>query len=482
MLNKYVFLKKDGGRLSEPANLKIKKSLIYLVSLVGFVLLLYARSTPVISDTAWHLKVGEWIVKNKSVPSVDTMSLLGSDLDLSFVAHEWLFDVAAYAVNNILGLAGILILGLFAVTLSTYIAVRLSGCEYAAVLTLAVFTFIRFEKTVEIRPDAFSAIIFVLIGYNFAYQKNFKRAAVTNALLTIALVNIHGGMASANAVQQLWILICLTVIQKRVDKDKMKLFLISLMCGLINPYGIGAYKYIRMANSEATVIFSDWNSFSFRSFIQAFLVLAVTAGCIYGYLKDEKKDKMDLCIMFMYAVLLFTYARTINIFIYAFLLYLTKYLKDFLERWEKKITLALVVCSVVVAAIILVSAKIIPYGSMDEYIDNEIVDTKLTDRINGKRYLNDITFGGFLIYKNQKPFIDTRTDPYLKEYGNPEILSEYVKAMHSEELMGKLTDKYDIEYLLLSANNITSQIFYASGDWQVVMKGQRYVLFERVLH
>ena len=234
-----------------------------------------------------------------------------------------------------------------------------------------------------------------------------------------------------------------------------------------------------IVNTEVAVFYSDWKVFSFTGVLQIATVIILCSLCLYFYVKSENKNRLDLLVMFMYLVMLFRYQRTLNIFNFAFILYLGKYL-DFSGIKKLFIRIGFIIVNIISICLIclVISYEHLPNISMSEYITSNIIGKEVLSRISDTRYLNDISLGGYLIYMDKKPLIDTRSDPYLKDYANPDLFSLYVKSMHSVDLMNNFTAKYNLDYLLLTKNNITSQIFYASNDWEVVCESNNCVLFK----
>src|ERR1700746_2324701 len=57
------------------------------------------------SDTGWHVRTGEWILRNGRVPATDFFSF--TKVGQPWFAWEWLSDVLMAAVHQRSGLAGI---------------------------------------------------------------------------------------------------------------------------------------------------------------------------------------------------------------------------------------------------------------------------------------------------------------------------------------------------------------------------------------
>lgn len=56
-------------------------------------------------DLWWHLSIGKWVCEHRAVPITDPLSRWGADK--TWVAYSWLFEVLAYWLYTVFGLAGI---------------------------------------------------------------------------------------------------------------------------------------------------------------------------------------------------------------------------------------------------------------------------------------------------------------------------------------------------------------------------------------
>src|SRR5260221_13967528 len=59
------------------------------------------------SDTGWHIRTGEWILRNGRVPAVDIFSY--TKLGSPWFAWEWLSDVLMATVHHVAGLGGMVL-------------------------------------------------------------------------------------------------------------------------------------------------------------------------------------------------------------------------------------------------------------------------------------------------------------------------------------------------------------------------------------
>jgi hypothetical protein len=59
------------------------------------------------ADVWWHLRVGQWVIENGTVPTHDPFSRGGAEKD--WVAYSWLFEVGLYLLHQAFGLWGIVL-------------------------------------------------------------------------------------------------------------------------------------------------------------------------------------------------------------------------------------------------------------------------------------------------------------------------------------------------------------------------------------
>jgi hypothetical protein len=79
-----------------------------LIWIVLYAIPAVAATRPVTDwDIWWHLRTGQWLVDNGSVPTRDPFSL--HERDKPWVAYSWLFELLVYGLHQALGLWGIII-------------------------------------------------------------------------------------------------------------------------------------------------------------------------------------------------------------------------------------------------------------------------------------------------------------------------------------------------------------------------------------
>ena len=148
------------------------------------------------SDTGWHIRTGEWILRNGRVPAVDIFSFTkpGSP----WFAWEWLSDVLMATVHHVAGLRGIVLLSLVLLGLtSTSIyrnAVAESGHRLIAIvltaLAMAASTIHWLARPHLVTPLLTAVFLSILTR---VHKHGKTRWLLALPPLTILWVNLHGG-------------------------------------------------------------------------------------------------------------------------------------------------------------------------------------------------------------------------------------------------------------------------------------------------
>lgn len=104
--------------------LKAKRSnkTLYLFAAVivtAIAVIMAERQGVVDSDYFWHITLGKSIWQNKAIPTQDTFSWLGPELNLQETAHSWLSSLLLYAfscisVNPVYGMLAFIAVTVFA--------------------------------------------------------------------------------------------------------------------------------------------------------------------------------------------------------------------------------------------------------------------------------------------------------------------------------------------------------------------------------
>jgi hypothetical protein len=160
---------------------------------------------------------------------------------------------------------------------------------------------------------------------------------------------------------------------------------------------------------------------------------------------------------------------------------MSKYLSYlFKKSIVQKLSIAFINIFSICLIFMVTSHEKLPNVSTSEYIKKYIIGESIVECLSNERFYNTFGVGGYFIYLNEKPLIDSRTDVYIEEFGNPNFWESFYKASYSDDSMYNLTSKYDLKYVLLEKNSVPSQILSASAKWKVVEESKGYIVFEKI--
>ena len=69
------------------------------------------------NDFYWHLKTGEYIINNNKIPHTGIFSYYAISNNLTWISHEWLFEVIIYLYQNLFFNYGAIIYIIFSLIL-----------------------------------------------------------------------------------------------------------------------------------------------------------------------------------------------------------------------------------------------------------------------------------------------------------------------------------------------------------------------------
>src|SRR4030067_1954041 len=147
------------------------------------------------ADTGYHIRAGEYILKNLKIPHYDIFSF--TTPPIPWTAHEWLSDVILALIHKGSGLSG-LVVAMTIVIASAYTVLlkflRSSGINI--IVAALVVALAAGASTIHwlARPHIFSLLL-TLIWYIVldTYQSKKRNYLYLLPLLMVLWVNLHGG-------------------------------------------------------------------------------------------------------------------------------------------------------------------------------------------------------------------------------------------------------------------------------------------------
>lgn len=481
---------------------KIKKYIIdnkYILLTVGIIILLLSEIRNPDPDTYWHIKNGEWIVKN-GIPNVDPFSYSHGN----FISHEWLFDIISYIVFNYLGYIGMWIFCHAFLGITLLISYSLAAKKTNSMIlpcVLSAILILSNSSVAVLRPSLISSFLIVLTIYLLENNKNIWIIPI----LSLLCINIHGGMTFIILLIFILYIFC-NVYEKSIEINSKQflyniIVLISVIITLfITPYGIKCFTYgLTMPNyvTEKVTEFAPLIKNN-KDIILLLTILIGPASMTFS----GKKKLIDVLMTFMGLMMCLLWIRMLFLYSIIYIIYNAQYISDCFQEIKQHILknhqLRFNMSKIVNTTILMLVFMLIPlyivsissanmvsdertskYGTdcAPQTILNYIEENHLD--VTNNIMLNNYNFGGYFIFHDIPVFIDGRADIYIEEFGNQPIFKDYLNMIeYKDDETLNLYDKYNIKYIATYTRSSLPKKLIASGLAKELVSDNNVVLLE----
>jgi len=454
-------------------------------------------------DLGWHLKAGEDILREKSVPHLNyyNYTLEGK----TWVDHEWLLNFTSFLIYSLSGNTGLNIffalLALAALAAShVFVKKNLIGSEDSPgnvflMVFFMIFGVIAMAPHLGVRMQEI-ALLCVILLYTILRRYDEKRDL--KILFALPLLFYFWASAHASFLIGLFLLFFRIVIMflenilikylpgSRVSaffglsasSDKKRVSPLIALAGLsvgatlLTPYGLELYGFLSdYGNTFYMTHIAEWLPAWYLPI--AYWQLAFMAFALAGFLlyclnknKKEKPEIWEVFIFFLFMALAFKSKRHFPLFFFSALPLILKsygsvlwpdfgqearsgffYNAPKFPRAMLLITIALVSLSLLLKINFI--ADPFKYFCRD-YPCEATAFLKSNPQYEKLNLFNEYAWGGYLIwtYPERKLFIDGRL-PQLP-FKNHTFLEEYFELLDKDKLAAKLNE-YDIRLVLIRA-------------------------------
>ncbi len=263
-------------------------------------------------DIWWHLKTGQYIAEQRSVPHTDPFSYTRAGQ--SWVAHEWLSDLLLYELERTAGWGGLILIFAGVLTAAFFLLyLRCGPATYVA----GVATLVAAWTTVPVwgvRPQVLSLLLTSLWLLILDRSERNPKLLWWTLPLTLLWVNLHAGFAVGLALSALylvgeWIERALGRSQQRPSGLRIPalIFLLDVLIVPLNPNGLRMFFYpIETLRSPAMQKYiAEWASPNFHHpeyWPFLLVVLATFAALSWSRLEVRPRDLL-LLLASLYAAL-----------------------------------------------------------------------------------------------------------------------------------------------------------------------------------
>ncbi|QDF40148.1 hypothetical protein [Bradyrhizobium symbiodeficiens] len=430
------------------------------------------------SDSFWQVKIGQWILDHRAMPTTDFYSFTRTGAP--WISTSWLSQVLFAYSHAQLDWAGPVILTAVAVAITVAIFVYLLDRQIEAprAVLFAMLALLLSIHHVLARPHILALPVMVLwVGVLMAAADR-KSAPSWSWLPLMALwANLHGGFVLGLALIGP---ISLEAVEHAEKGRRLALFtrwvlfgIGALVASCLTPYGwrtlLGATNILGLG--ELLSLIFEWMPANFSTFtpFEGALLGLIAFGYYRGLVLSA--PRIFLILFLTWGAL--THVRSIEAFAFLVPLVLAKPLGEMFPRpapdaadagrWPARYVTALGALMIVAASWTSTSLYMRHHRFTFTTTHTPVAAVDLLEQRKVQRIFNAYQFGGYLISRNIPVFVDGRAELYGEKF-----VMDFFKATEGKkpELLPRLLDEYKIDATLLVADAPGPQILDQLKGWK----------------
>src|SRR5215213_5613912 len=457
-------------------------------------------------DFWWHLKTGEYIVRNFSIPRVDFYSFTVPGKP--WVAHEWLSEVIFYLIYSRAGFNTLIFIFTVLTVLAFWIVFRRTQAHpfvKGSAMLLSIWSII---PTTGVRPRTFTLLF---AGIYLALLRSFVREKETKAIwwlvpLMVLWVNLHAGYLIG------LVLIAVTIVGVVLDawfagetvashwsqlKKLISVFGACLVALNLNPQGprilLFPFEFFLSPIQQNQI--TDWLSPDFHQseLLPLSLLMLLPVAALALSPKRVRPSDLLLFLSTLYATL--KSGRHVAIFALVAGPLLAEYLQHWLQTTRfgrvserahtpntpntgrRQLVFNLILLAPLIACLIQLKSVIysaptqrrlgVPLNAVRYVKDNGITGNTFTD---------PNIWGGYLIWEtpSNPVYVDGRIDMYGDEF-----VKEFLEIISGLRRWQEPFEKYGVQVAIISPTSVLRLQLEQSPQWQQVYRDEMAVVFTR---
>ncbi len=486
-----------------------------LIAIVFVAVFTMAVRIPADSDTWWHLRSGQYIVKNLTIPTADPFS--HTQAGKLWIDHGWLAQIFWYGLYAGGGWALVALALAALVTLSFwFIWKQIEANVFVAAFAMILGAIVSSVVWVA-RPQMLSFFLTAVVLYLLhQFKRHNGSLLLWLPLIMLVWANLHGGFAIAFMMMVAYLLgetvnnLTRHTEDPVADWSRLKHLLIvmgiCLAVVVINPHTwrMWVYPFQTVGISALRDFIQEWQSPNFHlPYVQPFaLLLLLVLGAMAR--AGRAADWTDLALVAMWSLSAMFGARNIAIFGLAATPILARYgdlawnrqwqiwgyaqspfsrvaainPKSKIVNRKSKINWMLlgVIC---LAALIKIIIPLTPGANLKAEQDGmpyQAVAFIQNEQPPGPMF-NSYNWGGYLIFKlwpAYPVYIDGRTDLY-----DDAFIRRYLGIMFADDGWQQKLDDDGVNFVLIENNSALDKFLRRESGWAELYRDDMAVIFGR---
>jgi hypothetical protein len=429
-------------------------------------------------DTYWHLATGAWILDHHQVPHVDIFS--NSRPGAPWVAHEWLSEVIMALAFRAGGWAGLLMLfaaslGLAGWLMVRRLAVSLSGLSLLLISVLAAGCLLT-------RPHLLALPALVAWTLELMAARREERAPrLVFALLMTLWANLHGSYVFGFLLAGAFGLEALVAAGRKpwpVIRDWGLFGAASLAACMVTPHGVEGLIYpFQIMTLKFLPKIVEWNPEDFTTLSGFQIGLVVTVFVCLS--RGVKVAPVRLILLLLLTYMAIEHRRHQLVLAAVAPLLLAEPLAAALgqtARPRASLRPALLAAFAAVLAVLVAGRLLWPVTRPDGPSTPAAALAHVPAELARQPVFNEYSFGGYLIFKGVRPFIDGRSDMYGNAFS-----ADYFKAVRPDApTLRRLLSQYQVAWTILPPSDPTVAVLDAEPGWRRLYADSTAVVHQRI--
>ncbi|CAE6830591.1 hypothetical protein R69927_07534 [Paraburkholderia domus] len=447
-----------------------RPSFSIVAAVIGYVICLFTPALLNDGDTYWHIATGQWMLQTGSVPHADPFSYTFAGAP--WVAHEWLSEVVMALAWKAAGWDGIMMLfgAATAVTFGVLAHYLARWLRQPAAVVVFILGAACISGSLLARPHMLALPILVFWSTGLLRARD-KGEAPSPLLLPLMLVwaNLHGSFVFGLALVvplalEAWL-------EAKEDRTRIARawggFLAAATgMSLVAPNGwhglLFPFQLMRMTQIGSI---GEWSPTNFHALEP--LELALMATLYIAFSRGVRLPTPRLVTLIALLHLALQHSRHQMLAGVVGALLLAKPLGQTFGGNEPDCqgeppSLRWAVVGLVCVVLLTTLRMAHPLVRTDDHVSPITALDHVPPGILNEPVLNSYEFGGYLIFRSIKPFIDGRADMYGDDF-----LADYnAVSAPNRAAFERIVEKYGIRWALLSAHSPILIVIDALPQWR----------------
>jgi len=467
--------------LALPKTLLSARGIAFAAAAAALAIALFVPAILNDGDTYWHIAAGRWMLENQAVLRIDPFSYTFGGHP--WQTHEWLAEIAMALAYIGAGWDGVVILfgaalALTAGLLARHLAHRLGGLSLIVVLLLALACV---AGSLLARPHLLALPLLEVWTANLIFAREERRAPSWHLLPVMALwANLHASFLIGLA------LVVPFALEAVLEDSRTRVATLrrwslfgglAFVAALVTPYGIDGLVFpFKLMAMPSLHLIGEWQPTDFRTFQP---LAVATAAALYVLLSRGATVKpLRIAILFGLLYLALIHVRHHMLVAIVGPLILAEPLGRALHNSPHQDRPRRLVAGLAFALILtlLVTLRLLlPLERADGATTPGAAFSHVPAALAKSAVLNDYAFGGYLIFNEVRPFIDSRAELYGEKF-----LSRYARMVSPDkQALAAALAKYHVRWTIFAADNPAVGAMDTMQGWHLLYADRWAVIHVR---